>query len=82
MSCDLDFRGVDAPMVTLPRVPIFRDIRVRLTSSQARVFRQLFDGLQLAGERRGNGREITRPHHAIEWVVDQLALAAEREDAM
>lgn len=49
-----------------------RHIDVHLDATQAEGLRRIFDGLQAAAAKLGNGRFINSPADAVRWVLERV----------
>jgi hypothetical protein len=53
-----------------------RNVELTLTPEQAATLKRIHKQLDLVGARMSDGRYITRPGHAVQWLLDQVIVSA------
>ncbi len=54
-----------------------RNVELTLTPEQAATLKRIAKQLDAVGARMNDGRYITRPGHAVQWLLDQVVVSAE-----
>ena len=52
-----------------------RSIELTLTESEAKTLKRLQKALDERGERMADGRYVTRPGHALQWLLGQVIVS-------
>ena len=53
-----------------------RSVELTLTPEQAQTLKRIHKQLDTQGARMNDGRYITRPGHAVQWLLDQVIVSA------
>jgi hypothetical protein len=53
-----------------------RNVELTLTHEQAATLKRIHKQLDAVGARMADGRYITRPGHAVQWLLDQVVVSA------
>jgi hypothetical protein len=53
-----------------------RNVELTLTPEQAATLKRIHKQLDTVGARMSDGRYITRPGHAVQWLLDQVIVSA------
>jgi len=53
-----------------------RNVELTLTQEQAQTLKRIHKQLDTVGARMSDGRYITRPGHAVQWLLDQVIVSA------
>ena len=53
-----------------------RNVELTLTPEQAQTLKRIHKQLDSVGARMSDGRYITRPGHAVQWLLDQVIVGA------